>query len=214
MPKTIVITGTTKGLGQSIVKKLEESSLLIYGNNYNIATISRSAETLETDSMLCFTGDITNYWERKHFIDKTIQKFGQIDVLINNAGTVNLKPFLEYTEFDYRTIFDINVGGAFGITQLVIKQMLQQENGGHIINIGSTRAITGAPDKSLYSMSKFALRGLTQCINAEFKDKNIRSTIICPGQLDTIKEEVVETIYYLVYNNIRFIPEIVIGGQL
>ena len=212
MPKTIVITGTTKGLGQSIVKKLEESSLLIYGNNYNIATISRSAETLETDSMLCFTGDITNYWERKHFIDKTIQKFGQIDVLINNAGTVNLKPFLEYTEFDYRTIFDINVGGAFGITQLVIKQMLQQENGGHIINIGSTRAITGAPDKSLYSMSKFALRSMSQCINAEFK--TIQSTIICPGQLDGIKEEVVDVIEFLVKNNIRNIPEIRIGGVL
>ena len=212
MPKTIVITGTTKGLGQSIVKKLEESSLLIYGNNYNIATISRSAETLETDSMLCFTGDITNYWERKHFIDKTIQKFGQIDVLINNAGIVNLKPFLEYTEFDYHTIFDINVGGAFGITQLVIKQMLQQENGGHIINIGSTRAITGAPDKSLYSMSKFALRSMSQCINAEFK--TIQSTIICPGQLDGIKEEVVDVIEFLVKNNIRNIPEIRIGGVL
>ena len=212
MPKTIIITGTTKGLGQSIVKKLEESSLLIYGNNYNIATISRSAETLETDSMLCFTGDITNYWDRKHFIDKTIQKFGQIDVLINNAGIVNLKPFLEYTEFDYHTIFDINVGGAFGITQLVIKQMLQQENGGHIINIGSTRAITGAPDKSLYSMSKFALRSMSQCINAEFK--TIQSTIICPGQLDGIKEEVVDVIEFLVKNNIRNIPEIRIGGVL
>ena len=207
MPKTMIISGTTKGLGLAIYNKLSQEL-------YNFATISRTNGDWENGNNLQFCGDITNYWDRKHFIDKTIQKFGQIDILINNAGIVNLKPFLEYTEFDYHTIFDINVGGAFGLTQLVIKQMLQQENGGHIINIGSTRAITGAPNKSLYSMSKFALRSLTQCINAEYKDKNIRSTIICPGQLDTIKEEVVETIYYLVYNNIRFIPEIVIGGQL
>ena len=207
MPKTIIISGTTKGLGLAIYSKLSQEL-------YNFATISRTNGDWENGNNLQFCGDITNYWDRKHFIDKTIQKFGQIDILINNAGIVNLKPFLEYTEFDYHTIFDINVGGAFGLTQLVIKQMLQQENGGHIINIGSTRAITGAPDKSLYSMSKFALRSMTQCINAEYKDKNIRSTIICPGQLATIQEEVVETIYYLVYNNIRFIPEIIIGGIL
>ena len=207
MPKTIVITGTTKGLGLAIHSKLSQEL-------YNFSTISRTSENYETGYSLQFCGDITNYWDRKHFIDKTIEKFGRIDVLINNAGIVNLKPLLEYTEFEYHTIFDVNVGGAFGLTQLVIEQMLKQDNGGHIINIGSTRAITGAPNKSLYSMSKFALRSMTQCINAEFKDKNIRSTIICPGQLDTIKEEVVETIYYLVYNNIRFIPEIIIGGML
>jgi len=205
MPKTIIITGTTKGLGLSIYSKLSQEL-------YNFATISRTNGDWENKNNLQFCGDITNYWDRKHFIDKTIQKFGQIDVLINNAGIVNLKPFLEYTEFDYHTIFDINVGGAFGITQLVIKQMLQQENGGHIINIGSTRAITGAPDKSLYSMSKFALRSMSQCINAEFK--TIQSTIICPGQLDGIKEEVVDVIEFLVKNNIRNIPEIRIGGVL
>ena len=205
MPKTIIISGTTKGLGLAIYSKLSQEL-------YNFATISRTNGDWENGNNLQFCGDITNYWDRKHFIDKTIQKFGQIDVLINNAGTVNLKPFLEYTEFDYRTIFDINVGGAFGITQLVIKQMLQQENGGHIINIGSTRAITGAPDKSLYSMSKFALRSMSQCINAEFK--TIQSTIICPGQLDGIKEEVVDVIEFLVKNNIRNIPEIRIGGVL
>ena len=205
MNKTIIITGTTKGLGLAIYAKLSQEF-------YNFATISRTNGDWENKNNLQFCGDITNYWDRKHFIDKTIQKFGQIDVLINNAGTVNLKPFLEYTEFDYRIIFDINVGGAFGITQLVIKQMLQQENGGHIINIGSTRAITGAPDKSLYSMSKFALRSMSQCINAEFK--TIQSTIICPGQLDGIKEEVVDVIEFLVKNNIRNIPEIRIGGVL
>ena len=205
MPKTIIISGTTKGLGLAIYNKLSQEL-------YNFATISRTSENYETGYSLQFCGDITNYWDRKHFIDKTIQKFGQIDILINNAGIVNLKPFLEYTEFDYHTIFDINVGGAFGITQLVIKQMLQQENGGHIINIGSTRAITGAPDKSLYSMSKFALRSMSQCINAEFK--TIQSTIICPGQLDGIKEEVVDVIEFLVKNNIRNIPEIRIGGVL
>ena len=145
--KTIIITGASKGLGFTLFNKLS--------NRYNMATISRTAEDLETKNLLQVSGDITNYWNIKDFINKTINKFGQIDVLINNAGLVKFKPFLEYTELDYHTIFSINVGGAFSITKLVIEQMLKQKNGGHIINIGSTRAITGAKDKSLYSMSKF-----------------------------------------------------------
>jgi short-subunit dehydrogenase len=207
MDRTIIITGTSRGLGLAIYNKLAQ-------NSYNIATISRSAETLETENLLQFAGDITDYWDRKHFIDKVIKKYEQIDVLINNAGIVIISPFLEYTEFDYHNIFDVNVGGTFGLTQLVIKQMLKQETGGNIINIGSIRAITGAPNKSLYSMSKFALRSMTQCINEEFKNRNIASTIICPGQLDTITEEVVNTIEFLIKNNIRIVPEIIIGGQL
>ncbi len=206
MNKTIIITGTTKGLGLSLQEKLQ--------NQYNLATISRSCDNLETDTLLQFAGDIINYLDRQNFIHKTIEKFGNIDILINNAGVVCLKPFLEYNLHDFVEIFTTNVMGSYFLTQIVIEQMLKQENGGYIINIGSTRAITGAPNKSLYSMSKFALRSLSQCINSEFAEKNIRSTIICPGKLDDIKEEVVETIYYLIKNNIRNIPEIRIGGVL
>lgn len=206
MPKIIVITGTTKGLGKDI--------FYILSDKYNIATISRSAESCESENLLQFAGDITNYLDRMNFILAVTEKFGQIDILINNAGIVNLKPFLEYNEEDYKNIFSVNVEGTFALTQLVIYQMLQQKEGGHIINIGSTRAITGAPDKSLYSMSKFALRSMNECINAEFKGTPIKSTIICPGQLDNIKEEVLDTIIFLIENNIKTIPEIRIGGML
>jgi short-subunit dehydrogenase len=206
MHKTIIITGASKGLGLSLLEKLSKQ--------YNIATISRTSKNLEAETLLQFAGDITNYWDLKDFVEKTIIKFGQIDVLINNAGIVQFKPFLEYTEFDLETMFAVNIKGAFEISKLIITQMLTQTTGGHIINIGSTRAITGAPNKSIYSMSKFALRSMTQCINVEFKDRNIRSTIICPGQLETIKNQVVDGIDFLIKNDIRIIPEIIIGGQL
>jgi len=207
MNKTIIITGTSRGLGLKIFRELSK-------NSYNIATISRTSENLETNNLLQFSGDITNYLDRQNFIHKVIKKFGRIDILINNAGIINLKSFLDYDEIDYEQIFNVNVMGTYFLTQLCIEQMLKQKTGGHIITIGSTRAITGAPNKSLYSMSKFALRSMNQCINAEFKDKNIRSTIVCPGQLDTIKEKVIDTIEFLVKNDIRIVPEIIIGGML
>jgi NAD(P)-dependent dehydrogenase (short-subunit alcohol dehydrogenase family) len=120
---------------------------------------------------------------------------------------------LEYSEDDYNQIFNVNVKGAFFMTQAALKYM---KPGSKIINIGSTRAITGAPNKSLYSMSKFALRSLTQCINAEYNDKGITSTIICPGSFDTIPINAVVDAIMLAINtpNAANIPEIILGGRL
>lgn len=205
--QTIIITGASQGLGLALFSKLYPQ--------YNIATISRSQKAEENDTCINYQGDIIHPLERNMFFDLVMTKFGCIDVLINNAGLVNLKPFLNYEENDYDNIFAINVKAAYLLSQLCIKQMLSQPNGGHIINIGSTRAITGAPDKSLYSMSKFALRSMTQCINSEFNDRNIYSTIICPGKFDdTILYETINTIEFLINNNIKLIPEIIIGGKL
>jgi len=205
--KVVVITGTSKGLGKSIY-----TSLMHEG--YKIAAISRSAQPYDFGKVLRFQGDLTNKETIEAFIYRTIKKYGHIDYLINNAGIVNLRSFLEYEEWEYEEIFKINVASSFYMSQECIKQMLKQPTGGHIINIGSTRSITGAPNKSLYSMSKFALRGMTQCINAEFKDKKITSTIICPGQLEKIEAEVVKIIKDMIKNNERNIPEIIVGGQL
>lgn len=207
--KTIIITGTSKGLGKCISQQLYRNSIL------NIATISRTQDFYTTGKLLQIPGDVTDYFQRLKFVNKVIETFGSIDVLINNVGVVTLKPFNEYNEIDFKEIFDMNVHSAFSLSQLCIKQMLLQPTGGHIINIGSTRAITGAPNKSLYSMSKFALRSMTQCINAEFKDKNIYSTIICPGRFDGVMEsKVVHIIDFLIKNDIKDIAEIIVGGVL
>ena len=206
---TIIVTGTSRGLGKSIATKLSANSDL------NIATVSRSGYNFRQDNYMHYVADITHPLERTIFLHAVIEEFKTIDILINNAGIVNLKSLLNYTEEDYEDIFAINVSGTFFLTQLCILHMLTQRDGGHIINIGSTRAITGAPDKSLYSMSKFALRSMTQCINSEFNEKGVYSTIICPGKFDDIIiYETVNTIEFLIKNNIKTIPEIIIGGKL
>lgn len=207
MNKTILITGTSRGLGQSIFERLERPY-------FNLATINRTELISTKDNVFHFTGDVTNFYDLYDFVHETKKRFKTIDVVINNAGSIILKPFLEYECYDFTSIFDVNVYGPFMLSQLCIAQMLKQESGGHIINIGSTRAITGAPNKSLYSMSKFALRSLSQCINKEFKNANITSTIICPGKLDTIEKEVVDSIELLIVNDISIIPEIIIGGVI
>jgi len=208
--KVIIITGATKGLGK-------ELTCYLTSFDYNIAVLSRGIDFKETDILLQFPVNIKNKKEIVTFIDKVYSKWGRIDILINNAGVVNLKSIKDYSEEDYYNIFDVNVKGAFLMTQSVIPYM----KNGYIINIGSTRSITGAPNKSLYSMSKFALRSLTQCINQEFK--NIRSSIVCPGRLGRGKNkdklvqmnEVAQIVKYLIDSpKSNHIPEIIIGGQL
>lgn len=210
--KIIVITGGSKGLGLEIINQLYQNV------NYQVATISRNIKEKNCHYLLQFKGDITQTKDREKFIEKVIRKWGKIDILINNAGMLGeFKSIESYTEEEVNRIIDLNIKGTFLTTQLVIKSMISYNNStGYIINIGSTRSITGAPNKSLYSMTKFALRGLTQCINAEYKDRGIYSTIVCPGSFSTVSIKDITNIIKQIIELPKEsnIPEIIIGGQL
>lgn len=203
MKKVIVISGATKGLGLSIYKTLK---------NYNIATISRSNAGYEDENTLMVRGDITNYADAGIFFYKVYAKWHKIDVLINNAGMLGeFKTLTKYQEWEVDNLIDLNIKGTFYMTQEAIKLMKE----GLIINIGSTRSITGAPNKSIYTISKFALRGLTQCINAEYNPR-IYSTIVCPGNFNTVStKEIAKIIKHVIeLPKECMIKEIIVGGKL
>jgi 3-oxoacyl-[acyl-carrier protein] reductase len=203
MKKVIVISGANKGLGLDIYKSLK---------GYNIATISRTNDNYEDDNTLMIRGDITNYPDAGVFLYKVYAKWHRIDVLINNAGTLGeFKALTEYQEYEVDNLINLNIKGTFFMTQDAIKLMKE----GMIINIGSTRSITGAPNKSIYTMSKFALRGLTQCINAEYNPR-IYSTIVCPGNFKTVSTKEIAKIIKMLIKLPKecLVPEIIIGGKL
>ena len=209
----IILTGNTGKLGKVLYEHLLILDKSFFDEIDNIATFSRSNNNEETEYTLNYKGNLKDLHDIETFINKVINKWDTIDVLINNAGIIDMKSLIEYSEEDYDFIFNVNVKGTFFMTQAALKYM---KSGSKIINIGSTRAITGAPNKSLYSMSKFALRSLTQCINAEYKDRGISSTIICPGSFDTVPINTVVDAIMLAINtpNEANIPEVVIGGRL
>jgi NADP-dependent 3-hydroxy acid dehydrogenase YdfG len=208
MNKVIILSGATKGLGLDIFNTLRP--------NYKIATISRNTDPFESQGCLKLKGDITNPADVKNFFNQIYMKWGEIDVLINNAGMLGeFQNITLYSEEEIDTILKTNIKGTFLMTQEAIN-MLRSPKGGLIINIGSTRSITGAPQKSLYTMTKFAMRGLTQCINAEYNIHNIYSTIICPGSFKTVDtKEIAKIIKHIIeLPKESHIPEIIIGGQL
>ena len=221
--KIAIITGTGKGIGKAI-------GIGLVSCGYKVIGLTRSWSKNEIfDNYIC---DITKPAEIRRVLKSIVKKYGGIDILINNAGIIKFKLIEKYTEQDYQDMFRVNVEGTFFITKATILIMKKQKSG-YIINIGSTRAITAAPNKSLYSMSKFAIRALTQSINSEYNSCGIKSTIICPGIVNTEsskvvlkklkmdamlavqKSDIVKTVIYLLQLPKKLVvPEMILGGKL
>jgi short-subunit dehydrogenase len=203
----IIITGSSQGLGLALASSLFEQGHEIIG-------ISRREDNQPWKTYQC---DIQNYGDICITCGQISRERGYIDVLINNAGVILSKKMSDYKLTEVQDVIDTNVIGTFLMTQYMTEVMTDQRRG-YIINIGSTRSITAAPNKSLYSMSKFAIRALTQSINIEYNKYGVYSTLICSGAIEEGKvthNDIIKTVNYLLSMPITAkIPELVIGGQL
>jgi NADP-dependent 3-hydroxy acid dehydrogenase YdfG len=212
--KTLLIFGGTKGIGKALAEDFQP--------NYNICICGRTAENVETSSFLSLSCDATNEYEVHRVIVNTLLKFSTIDAVINSAGIVLLKPFLEYTVDDMNAIFDTNIKGACLLSKAIIP-IFQNQKMGRIIHLGSTRSFSVAPNKSMYAMSKFALRALNLSINLEFNKDGIYSSMVCPGRVDITgtnpvlvsPKDIIQAVEKIISlpNNMN-IEEIIIGGQI
>lgn len=181
--KTAIVTGASTGIGKSIAK-------LFLDKGYNVVINSANADNLEStqkelghaDHLASIVGDISNASVGKQLVETAISRFGNVDVLINNAGVFQPKPFLEVEEKDLDRFLEINLKGTFFTSQAAIKQMLKQGEGS-IINIGTVlvdHAIDGFPATAPIS-SKGGVHALTKQLAAEFGRNNIRVNAIAPG---------------------------------
>lgn len=181
--KTAIVTGASTGIGKSIAK-------LFLEKGYNVVINSANADNLEStqkelghaDHLASIVGDISNASVGKQLVETAVSRFGNVDVLINNAGVFQPKPFLEVEEKDLDRFLEINLKGTFFTSQAAIKQMLKQGEGS-IINIGTVlvdHAIDGFPATAPIS-SKGGVHALTKQLAAEFGRNNIRVNAIAPG---------------------------------
>ncbi|WP_278808282.1 SDR family NAD(P)-dependent oxidoreductase [Obesumbacterium proteus] len=182
MNNTVVISGGTKGLGLSLTKKF-------ICQGYNVATFSRNIN----DDVLSLSDSSKFYWENIDILDhekleiyvkRVVDKFGGIDLLINNAGFL-YEGLLSFT-YDWvidKTI-DVNIKGPIVLTKLCSKYMIKN-NGGTILNISSINATRGHKGVSAYSASKAALNGFTCSLARELGPCNIRVNSFSPGFFDS-----------------------------
>ena len=180
--KIIVVTGSSRGIGAAIVKHLAKLGYTVI-LNYNKS--EASAKNVESElkkqgyTVDVFRADVSKPMEAKNLIDFAINKYGKIDVLINNAGICQDKLFTEITESEWQKMIDTNLSSAFFMSQQIAKNMIENKKG-CIINISSIWGETGASCEVHYSISKAGLDGLTKSLAKELGPSNIRVNSIAP----------------------------------
>ncbi|WP_223607416.1 SDR family oxidoreductase [Chryseobacterium sp. OSA05B] len=182
--KVWFVTGASKGLGLALVKKLLE-------NNYRVAAATRNAQSLiseigeTSDVFLPIELNLTDNEYVQSAISKTIEHFGQLDVVVNNAGYGQIGTLEELTDREARANFDVNVFGTLNVIRNAVHYLREQKSG-HIFNISSIGGYSGNfPGWGIYCATKFAVAGLTEALAEEIKEFGVHVTVVYPGYFRT-----------------------------
>jgi len=179
--KVVIITGASSGIGASTARLLAK-------NGAKIMLAARRVEKLQElqkeigEQAAYHETDVTDYVQVQALVEATIQKFGKVDVLINNAGVGYLGPMEEASIEEWHTMMDVNVNGVLHVIHAALPELLKSK--GHIINIDSVAGHNYFPRAVVYCASKHAVKALSYGIRVEFRDK-VKVTNISPGAVAT-----------------------------
>ncbi|MEU6533621.1 SDR family oxidoreductase [Streptomyces sp. NPDC046928] len=184
-PATWFVTGTSRGLGLELVRQL-----LRRGDG--VAATTRSSERLlaalgddvDTTRLLPLTVDLRDEEQVARAVRRTTERFGGLDVVVNNAGYGYLGAVEETTGQDVRDMLDVQVAGVWNVLRATLP-VLREQRAGHIVNVSSVLGLTAVPGWALYCAGKFALEGLSEALAAEAADFGIDVTIVEPGYFRT-----------------------------
>ena len=181
--KVAIVTGASRGIGREIAKQLSEKGFKVIAN-YNKSIEKAKSLQQENPEIDIFQADVSKREEAKELVKFTLDKFKNIDILINNAGIDQIKPFMDITDEDWNKMLQVNLNSVFYCSQEVLENMIHNKKG-CIINISSIWGITGASCEVHYSASKAAIDGMTRALAKEMGPSNIRVNSISPGLVDT-----------------------------
>ena len=184
--KIALVTGASKGIGRAV-------ALALAAEGVHVGLLARTAKDLSAVAQevndlgvkaVAVTADISNMQEVNTAVEEILQKFGSIDILINNAGTGTFGKFLELEPEVWENQIRTNLFGVYYATRAVLPQMIAR-SAGDIINISSTSGKAGAATTSAYSASKFGVFGLGESLMQEVRKHNIRVTTLAPSTIVT-----------------------------
>jgi short-subunit dehydrogenase len=177
--KVVLITGASQGIGAACAAEFARA-----GAKLSLTARSPVPAPQSSAPTLILPGDITQESARREIIERTLDRFGSIDVLINNAGAGLYEPSWCAGMEDVRWLMELNFFAPLALAQLVVPHMRAQRSG-MIVNVGSVAGKVPLPWMTLYSASKYALGALTEGLRMEVKRDGIRTMVVCPGYVKT-----------------------------
>ena len=197
--KTAIITGATRGIGRGIAQTFAR-------NGCNVAfTFSSSVEAAQSLQMelsdlgvkaKTYQSNAADFEEAQALVDKVLEEFGSVDVLINNAGITKDNLLMRISEEDFDQVIEVNLKSVFNMTKAIQRTFLKQRSGS-LIHMSSVVGIKGNAGQSNYAASKAGIIGFSKAIALELGSRNIRSNVIAPGFIETemtekLSEEIVQ----------------------
>ncbi|MCP2262860.1 SDR family NAD(P)-dependent oxidoreductase [Promicromonospora thailandica] len=183
-PATWFVTGASRGLGLELVKKLLERGDNVAATTRSTERLVGSLEGTDTTRLLPLAVDLGSEPEVVAAVNSTKERFGTIDVVVNNAGYGFLAAVEEVSDAEVRSMFDVQIFGAWNVLRAVLPGF-REARSGHVINVSSIVGLLAFPGWGLYAAGKFALEGLTASLAGEVADFGIKVNLVEPGYMRT-----------------------------
>jgi NADP-dependent 3-hydroxy acid dehydrogenase YdfG len=184
--KVVVITGASSGMGEAAAKHLSKLGAMVVLGARRTDRIEKLAKEIQESGgkALAIAADVTQRDQVKKLVDTAVEKFGRVDVLLNNAGIMPLSPMDRLNVDEWDNMVDVNIKGVLNGIAAVLPHMKNQKSG-HIINTASVAGHKIFSGSAVYSATKFAVRALSEGLRMDVKPYNIRTTIVSPGAVKT-----------------------------
>ena len=184
--RVALVTGASAGLGAAIAIALAEAGAHVACHG-NTRSPDATCEQIASGGGVAHavTGDLSQAETPKHLVAQTLERFGRIDILINNAGTIRRAPAVDYSDEDWATVIEVNLSSVFRLSKLAGKQMLERGEGGKIVNIASLLSFQGGITVPAYAASKGGVAQLTKALANEWAKDRINVNAIAPGYMRT-----------------------------
>ena len=177
--KVIAITGGSEGIGKALALEFLSRGAKVATCGRNSAKLANLEGLCNSSSLFTVVADVSKNDDCKNFIDLTIQKFGGMDILINNAG-ISMRALFKDTDLTtLKNVMDINFWGSVYCTKYALDSVIQRK--GSIVSVSSVAGFRGMPGRSGYSASKFALNGWMEALRTELLDSGVNVLWVCPG---------------------------------
>jgi glucose 1-dehydrogenase len=187
MRKNAIVTGAGQGIGEAVAKQLAEEGYSVVVNDIDLKKAEETVKIIENDGFeaVAVQANIAESDQREELFEKAVKEFGEIDLLVNNAGIQTTNPFLELTEDEWDKVLDTNLKGTYFLSQLVANLMVDRDIEGDIVNISSIHQNRPRRNRNHYDASKAGIGMITKDVALELAEYNINVNCVAPGATKT-----------------------------